>query len=55
MGITYDELDKVLPLLEKKVPDEKIHEETRVGMEKISKVKERMVKTEFKRKPVEKP
>lgn len=55
LGITYDKLDKVLPLLKKKVSVEKIHEETRVGIEKINKVRKRMIKTEFKRKPVEKP
>lgn len=54
LGITYEELDKILPFLEKKMSVEKIHEETKIEIEKIKKVKERMEKTEFKRKEIEK-
>jgi len=55
LGITYGELDEILPLLEKKMPVEKIHEETKIEIEKIKRVKKRMEKTDFKRKDPEKP
>ncbi len=55
LGITYQELDKVLPLLERKVSVEKVHQKTKVSLDKINKVKERMIETEFKRKPVDRP
>ncbi len=55
LGITYKELDKILPLLEKKVSIEEINQKTNVSLDKIKKVKERMLKTDFKRKPVERP
>ncbi len=55
LGITYQELDKVLPLLERKVSVEKVHQKTKVSLDKIKKVKERMIETEFKRKPVDRP
>lgn len=55
LGITYQELDKVLPLLERKVFVEKVHQKTKVSLDKINKVKERMIETEFKRKPVDRP
>lgn len=55
LGISYEELDKILPLLEKKVDVKKIHEKTRIDEVKIRRVKERMKRTEFKRKLVERP
>ncbi|MDI6826738.1 MAG: NAD+ synthase [Candidatus Aenigmarchaeota archaeon] len=55
LGITYEELDKILPLLEEKMSVEEIHDRTNIKTKKIIKVKERMEKTEFKRKPIEKP
>jgi NAD+ synthase len=54
LGISYEELDEILPLLEKKIPVKKIHDKTKIGMEKIKRVKERMERTEFKRKMYEK-
>jgi len=55
LGITYQELDEVLPLLERKVSVEKVHQKTKISLDKIKKVKERVVETEFKRRPVDRP
>ena len=55
LGISYEELDKILPLLEKRMSVKEIHEETGIDEIKIRRVKERMERTEFKRKPVERP
>jgi NAD+ synthase len=55
LGISYDELDKILPLLEKNTSVEEICRKTGVEVKKIERVKERMEKTEFKRRPVDKP
>jgi len=55
LGISYDDLDKILPLLEKKLPVEEINAITKIKKDKIKIVKKRMEKTEFKRHSVEKP
>jgi len=55
LGITYEDLDKILPLIEKNVFEEDIHKKTKIEINKIKKVKERMIKTKYKRKLVEKP
>jgi NAD+ synthase len=55
LGISYTELDKILPLLEKNTPIDKILQETGVDQVKVKKVMERMKKTEFKRKEIERP
>ena len=55
LGISYEELDKILPLLEKRMSIKETHEETGIDEIKIRRVKERMERTEFKRKPVERP
>lgn len=49
LGISYEDLDKILPLLEKGLDVEEIQRKTGVKKEKIRKVRERMKKTEFKR------
>jgi len=49
LGISYDELDKILPFLEKNIPVEEINKKTKLSIDKIRKVKERMIKTSFKR------
>lgn len=53
LGITYDELDKILPLLENRLNEEEIKRKTGLKKEKIEKVKKRLKETDFKRKPVE--
>ncbi len=50
LGISYDDLDKILPLLEKNIPIEEISKKTNFSMDKITKVKDRMIKTSFKRR-----
>jgi NAD+ synthase len=55
LGISYDELDKILPLLEKNSTLDEVQKNTGLEKEKIKRVKERFERTEFKRKPVEKP
>jgi len=55
LGISYEELDKILPFIEKEISMEKIQNKTNVSLEKIKKVKKRMFETDFKRKPVERP
>jgi NAD+ synthase len=55
LGVFYDELDEILPLLENKLSLDEIQKNTGLKIEKIKRVKERFEKTEFKRKPVEKP
>jgi len=54
LGISYEELDRVLPLLEKNVSVDEIHRNTKIDKEKIGSVKKKMKKTEFKRKQIEK-
>ena len=48
LGISYDELDNILPFLEKNIDVEEINKKTCLSLDKIRKVKERMVKTSFK-------
>jgi NAD+ synthase len=55
LGVYYDELDKILPLLENNLSLDEIQKNTGLKIEKIKRVKERFERTEFKRKPVEKP
>ncbi len=55
LGIKYEELDRVLPLLEKNISVDEIHRKTKIDKEKIERVKKRMKKTEFKRKQIERP
>jgi len=55
LGISYEELDGVLPLLEKNISVHEIHRKTKIDKEKIERVKKRMKKTEFKRKQIERP
>ena len=55
LGISYEDLDKILPLLEKGLQVEEIQSKTDLKKEKIEKVRERLKETEFKRKPVERP
>lgn len=50
LGITYEKLDKILSLIEKKLTVDEIQKKTGIKKEDIEKVKERMDKTEFKRK-----
>jgi len=50
LGISYEDLDKILPLVEKELSVEDIEKEINIDREKISRVIERMKKTEFKRK-----
>ena len=54
LGVSYKNLDRILPLLEKELSVEKIHQKTNVEKEKIKIVKDRMKRTEFKRKPINK-
>jgi len=49
LGISYDELDKILPFLERNISVEEINKKTKLSIDKIRKVKERMIKTSFKR------
>ena len=49
LGISYEDLDRILPLLEKGASVEEIHHKTDIENSKIEKVKERMEKTRFKR------
>lgn len=55
LGISYEDLDRILPLLEKGLDAEEIQRETGSTKEKIDKIRARMKETEFKRKPVERP
>lgn len=55
LGIAYEDLDRVLPLLERGFSVREIHSRTNVEKKKIERVKERMEKTEFKRQPIDKP
>ena len=55
LGITYENLDRILPLIEKNISEGDIHKKTKIETKKIKKVKERMIKTKYKRKLVEKP
>lgn len=55
LGLSYEELDKILPFLEKGFSVEEIQERTNVEKEKIETAKKRMERTEFKRKPIDKP
>jgi NAD+ synthase len=55
LGIYYDELDEILPLLENNLNLDKIRKNTGLEEKKIERVRKRFEKTEFKRKPVEKP
>lgn len=55
LGISYEELDKILPLIEKNVSVENIHQKIGFGKDKILRVKKRFEKTNFKRKTIEKP
>ena len=50
LGITYDKLDKILPLLEKKFSIDEIRRKTGIERETIEKVKKQMKRSEFKRK-----
>jgi NAD+ synthase len=50
LGIKYNELDKVLPFLEDEISVDQIQKRTKIDKEKIEKVRERLKKTEFKRK-----
>ncbi len=50
LGISYEELDRILPLVEKGLSLEEVEKEINIDREKISRVIERMKKTEFKRK-----
>ena len=55
LGISYEDLDRILPLLEKGLDAEEIQRETGSTKEKIDKVRTKIKETEFKRKPVERP
>jgi NAD+ synthase len=55
LGISYYELDKILPLLERNLTLDEVQENAGLEKEKIKRVKERLERTEFKRNPVEKP
>jgi NAD+ synthase len=55
LGISYEDLDKILPLLKKNISLEKIHRKTGISRKKIKTVKERLNKTKFKREPIEHP
>jgi len=50
LGISYGNLDKILPLVENGLPIENIVKKTSIDKEKISRVIKRMKNTEFKRK-----
>ncbi len=50
LGISYEDLDKILPLLEEGLSVEEIVKEINIEREKITRVIKRMKKTEFKRK-----
>ena len=50
LGVSYEDLDKILPLAEKGLSVEEIGKEINIDREKISRAIERMKKTEFKRK-----
>jgi len=50
LGIKYSELDMILPFLEERFSVNKIQKRTKIDKEKIEKVRERMIKTGFKRK-----
>jgi len=54
LGISYEDLDKILPPLEGGDSVEEIHNKTKIEKENIEKVKKRMEKTKYKRLPVEK-
>jgi NAD+ synthase len=49
LSISYDELDRILPFLEKNISVEDISKKTNLSIDKIMKVKKRMIKTSFKR------
>lgn len=53
LGLNYEELDRILPLLEKNISVDEIHKKTDIDREKIERVKKRMKRTEFKRKQIE--
>jgi len=50
LGIKYSELDMILPFLEEGFSVNEIQKRTKIDKERIEKVRERMIKTEFKRK-----
>ena len=50
LGISYEDLDKILPLVEKGLSVEEIEKEINIDRKKISRAIERMKRTEFKRK-----
>jgi len=50
LGISYEDLDRILPLAEKGLSVDDIKKEINIDGEKISRVIERMKKTEFKRR-----
>lgn len=50
LGISYEDLDRILPLVEKRLSVDEIEKEINIDREKISRVIERMKRTEFKRK-----
>jgi NAD+ synthase len=55
LGISYEDLDKILTLLESRTDVDEIQRKTGLDKEKIEKVKKRLKETQFKRQPVEKP
>jgi len=50
LGISYEDLDRILPLAEKGLSVDEIVEKINIDREKISRVIKRMKRTEFKRK-----
>jgi NAD+ synthase len=50
LGIKYEELDKILPFLEDEISVDQIQKRIKIDKEKIEKVRDRLKKTEFKRK-----
>jgi NAD+ synthase len=50
LGIKYNELDMILSFLEDEISVNEIQKKTKIDKEKIEKVRERLKKTEFKRK-----
>jgi len=54
LGISYKDLDRILPLLEKGLSIEEIYKKTNIEKEKIKIVGDRMKRTEFKRQPINK-
>lgn len=50
LGISYEDLDKILPFVEKGLSVDEIVEKTNLNREKINRVMSRMNKTKFKRK-----